>query len=85
LGTDYGDFNALPDPGNLGLRDGRQSIILGLLAWLATFRFVLQAFIVKEDLLTNSPGKRLGAIDAFDRSILKVRRLVVNDRLRPVL
>jgi hypothetical protein len=56
-----------------------------LLAWLAAFRFVLQAFIVKENLLAHSPGKRLGAIDALDRSILKVSRLIVNDLLRPVL
>jgi hypothetical protein len=85
LGADNRYLNALPDSGNLGLRDCRQSIILGLLAWLAAFGFVLQAFIVKEDLLARRPNERLGAIDARDRSILKVRRLIVNDLLRPVL
>jgi hypothetical protein len=75
----------LPDSGNLGLRDGRQAIVFGLLAWFAAFRFVLQAFIVKEDLLARGPNKWLAAIDARDRSISKVRRLIVKDLLRPVL
>jgi hypothetical protein len=85
LGAGYHDFNALPDSGNLGRGDGRQPIILSLLAGLAALRFVLQALVVKEDLLAGSPNKGLAAIDACDRSILKVRRLLVNDLLRPVL
>jgi hypothetical protein len=85
LGADNRYFNALPDSGNMGFGDGRQSIVLGLLTWLAAFRFVLQTLIVKEDLLARSPNKWLAAIDARDRSILKVRRLIVDDLLRPVL
>jgi hypothetical protein len=84
LGADDDDFNALPDSGNLGRGDGRQSIVLGLFAGLAALRLVLQAFVVKEDLLSGSPKKWLAAINARNRSILKFRFLF-NDRLRPVL
>jgi hypothetical protein len=73
LGADYDNFNPLSDAGNLGLGDSRQSIVFGLFAGLASLGLVLQAFVVKEDLLAHSPNKWLVAIDAVDRSILKVR------------
>jgi hypothetical protein len=85
LGADYGYFDTLSDSGYLGVRDSGQPIVLGQLAGLAAFWFVLQAFVMKEDLLAHSPGKWLAAIDAPDRSILRVRRLLVNDLLHPVL
>jgi hypothetical protein len=85
LGAGYDNFNPLPDSGNLGFGNGRQSIIFSLLAGLAAFRFILQALVVKEDLLANCPGKGLVAIDTGDRSISKFRRLLFNDHLRPVL
>ena len=73
LGAGNGYFNALLDSGSLGCRDGRQPIILSLLAGLATLWLVLQALVVKEDLLARSPNEWLAAIDAGDRSILKFR------------
>lgn len=65
--------------------DGCQAVVLGLLAGLATFRLVLQAFIVKEDLLAHGPNKRVVAIYTLNRSILKVRRLSANTPLRPAI
>jgi hypothetical protein len=82
LGAGHGYFNPLPDAGHLGRRDCRQSIILGLFAGFTSLRFIVQAFVVKEDLLAGSPNEWLAAIDAGDRSILKSRRLVSFDRLR---
>jgi hypothetical protein len=84
-GADYRHLDALSDSGILGRRYSGQAIVLGLLAGPAAFRFVLQALIVKEDLLAHSPGEWFGAIDAPDRSILKVKRLIVNDLLRPLI
>ena len=66
LGAGYGYFNTLLDTGHLGRRDCRQSIILGLFAGSASLRLILQAFVVKEDLLAGSPNKWLAAIDAGD-------------------
>jgi len=83
LGACDSNFDPLFDAGKLGFRDGGQAIILCLFAWFATFRFVLQTFVVKKDLLTGRPNERFVAIDAGDRSILKVRRLLNRDLLRP--
>jgi hypothetical protein len=82
LGAGHGYFNPLLASGNLRCRDRRQPIILSLFAGLATFGFILQAFVVKEDLLTRSPNEWLAAIDAGDRSILKVGSLFSSDLLR---
>jgi hypothetical protein len=82
LGAGDGNFDPLFDSGNLGCGDRCQPIVLGLFARLATFRLVLQTFVVKKDLLAGRPNERLAAIDASDRSILKVRRLL-NCGLRP--
>jgi len=60
----------------VGGRDGRQAIILGLLAGLAPLRFVFEALVVKKDLLAHGPHKLFTAIDALDTSILKVAGLV---------
>jgi hypothetical protein len=83
LGASDSNFDPLFDSGNLGCRDRRQPIVLCLFAWLATFRFVLQTFVMKKDLLAGRPNERLVAIDAGDGSILKVRRLLNRDLLRP--
>jgi len=57
-------------------RDGRKAIVLGLLARLAALWFVLQALVVKEDLLADGPDKLFTAIYAFESAILEVRGLV---------
>ena len=73
LGTGHRHFNPLLDAGNLRRRYCRQAIILGLFARLATLGLVLQTFVVKEDLFAAGPDKRLAAIYASDRSVLKFR------------
>jgi hypothetical protein len=60
----------------VGGRDGRETIILGLLAGLAALWFVLQTLVMKKDLLAYGPDKLFTAIYAFDSSILKVRGLL---------
>jgi hypothetical protein len=85
LSAGYRYFDALSDSGNLGRGYGRQSIVLGLLAGFAAFRFVLKTFVVKEDLLAHSPSKWLIAVDARNGSVLKVSRPIVRDSLRPVI
>jgi hypothetical protein len=72
LGAGYGDFNALLDSGNLGGGYRSQSIILGLFAWLAPLRFVLQTLVMKKHLLAARPNEGFAAIDTGDRSVLKV-------------
>jgi hypothetical protein len=75
LGAGHRHFNTLLDSRNLSGRYRRQAIILGLLARLAALWFVLQTLVVEKYLFAAGPNKRLVAIDASDRSILKVRRL----------
>jgi hypothetical protein len=81
----HSHFNPLLDSGNLGRGNRRQSIILSLFAGFATFGFVLQTLVMKEYLLADRPNEWLTAIDARDRSILKVRRLLSFDLLRPAV
>jgi hypothetical protein len=64
----------------VGRRDGRETIILGLLTGLAALWFVLQTLVVKEDLLAYGPDKLFTAIYALDSSILKVRGLLQTGR-----
>jgi hypothetical protein len=52
-----GNLNALPDARSLCGGDGGQTLVLGLLTGLATFRFVLQTLVVKENLLATRPDK----------------------------
>ena len=85
LCTGYRYFDPLLDSGNLGRGNRRQSIILGLFAGFAALGFVLQTLVMKEDLFANRPNEWLAAIDAGDRSILKVRRLFILDLLRPAV
>lgn len=61
-----GNFNSLTNTGCLRCRYCGQTFVLGLLAWLATLRLVLQALVVKEDLFTTRPDKVLAAVNAFD-------------------
>jgi hypothetical protein len=50
--------------GSLGSRDTGNTVIFGLFAGFASFRRILQAFIVKEGLLAGSPDEFLSAVDA---------------------
>jgi hypothetical protein len=47
-----------------------------LLAGFTSLGFVLQTFVMKEDLLAHSPDKLFTAIYTRDSSILKVRGLL---------
>jgi len=49
-----------------------EPFVLGLFATLATLGFIFQPFVMKENLLTRSPGKGFVAIDAGYRTVLKV-------------
>jgi len=85
LGACDGNFDPLFDSRNVGRGDRRKSIILRLFAWLATLRFILETLVVKENLLAGGPNEWPGAIDAGDRSVLKVRRLLSQNLLRPAV
>jgi len=78
LGAGHGHLYTLLDSGNLSGRYRRQAIVLGLLAGLAALWFVLQTLVVEKHLFAAGPNKRLAAIDASDRSILKIRRLLAS-------
>jgi len=54
-----------------------EPFVLGLFASLATLGFISQPFVMKENLLTHSPGEGFVAIDAGYRTVLKVRLDVV--------
>src|SRR5260370_26214943 len=59
-------------------RYGWKGIVLRLLKGLAAFWFVIQALVVEKNLFADGPNKRLAAIDASDRSVLKIRRLLAS-------
>jgi hypothetical protein len=84
-GAGHSNFNSLLDSRNLGRGYRREPIILSLFAGLTTLRFVLQSFVVKKHLFADSPNEWLTAIDAFDRSILKVGRLFSSNLWRPAV
>src|SRR5260370_18347584 len=75
LGAGHSHFNSLFESRVLGRRYRREPIVFGLFAWLATLRFILQSLVVKDHLFADRPNEVFPAIDAGDRSILKVRRL----------
>jgi hypothetical protein len=77
LSAGHVHFDLLLGSGNLGRGYGRQAIVLGLLARLASLGFVLQTLVVEEDLLAHGPHELFTAIDAADRSIRKFRCLAV--------
>ena len=77
LRADYGDFDPLAHTGSVRRRDGRQSLILCLLANLATLWGVLQSLIVKKYLFAGSPQKALTTVDALEVFVMKFGRLDV--------
>jgi len=58
-----------------GLRGGYcgETFILGLLAGFAPLGFILQSFIVKEDLLATRPDKIFCTVKTLNRAILEFR------------
>lgn len=74
LRADYGDFNSLPDTGQLRCGHGRETFVLGVLANLATLRRVLKAFVMKENLFARSPDEFFTTVNTGDTLILVVRR-----------
>jgi hypothetical protein len=68
-----GDFDALSDAGSLCGGDGREALVLGLLAGLTSLRLVLQTLVVKEYLLACGPDKVLPAINTLDIAIVELR------------
>jgi hypothetical protein len=75
-------FNFLFDSGNLRRGDSGQTIVLGVLAGLATLGFVLQTLVVKENLLAHGPDELSTAIDASDGSIREFRCLAIRRLLQ---
>jgi hypothetical protein len=68
-----GDFDPLANAGGLRGSNCCEALILGLLAGFATLGFVLQSFVVKEDLLASRPDEVLPAVNAFDCAVLELR------------
>jgi hypothetical protein len=73
LGALNRDLNSLANAG--GLRGGNrcETFVLGLLARFASLGFVLQTFVVKENLLASRPDEIISAINAFDRAVIEFR------------
>lgn len=67
-------FDSLSDAGVMRGRDGRQSFVLCLLAQLAALWWVLQSFVVKEDLFAGGPDKLFAAIYAINFFVVKLGR-----------
>jgi hypothetical protein len=65
------DLYALANAGGLGGGYCGEAFILGLLAGFAPLGFVLQSFIVKEDLLASRPDKILCTVNTPNRAILE--------------
>jgi hypothetical protein len=60
------DFDALANARCLRGGNCCEAFILGLLAGFASLGFVLQPFIVKENLLARRPDEVLSAVNTFD-------------------
>jgi hypothetical protein len=72
LGALDRDFNPLANAGSLRGGDGGQSLVLRLLAGLASLRLVLQAFVMKKNLLASRPDEILSAINTLNVAIIKL-------------
>jgi hypothetical protein len=68
-----GDFNSLTNAGGLRGGNGCEPFVLGLLAWFAPLRFVLQTFVVKENLLASRPDEIISTVNAFNRAVFEFR------------
>ena len=63
------DFYSLPDSGGLCRGNSSQSLILSLLAGLATLGLILQSLVMKEGLLARRPDEILIAVYTPDGAI----------------
>jgi hypothetical protein len=78
------DLDALANPGSLRGGDGGETFVLGLLAGLAAFRLVLQAFIVKENLLASRPDEILSTVNTMNIAIIELHLGVTPLSIGPV-
>ena len=67
------DLYALSHAGSLRGGDGREALVLGLLAWLAALGLILQTLVVKEDLLARRPDKIISTVDTLNRAVIEFR------------
>jgi hypothetical protein len=70
LCTLHWDFYTLPHSRRLRSRDSGQSFVLGLLAGLASLRFVFETFVMEKHLLARGPNKVFITVHASDWAIL---------------
>jgi len=68
-----GDFNSLANPGCLRGGNCCEPFILGLLARFAALGFILQTFVVKEDLLASRPDEIVPTINTLNRAVFEFR------------
>jgi hypothetical protein len=68
-------FYSLFDTECLSRRDRSDPLVFSLFAFFAALGWVLETFISKEDLLADSPGKVLIAVDAKDALIFYFGRI----------
>ncbi|MDT4952110.1 MAG: hypothetical protein QOJ02_248 [Acidobacteriota bacterium] len=78
------DLDSLANAGCLSGGYRGEALILGLLARLAPLGFVLQSFIVKEDLLASRPDEILSAVNTLDRAIIEFRLRVAPLSVRTI-
>jgi hypothetical protein len=71
LRADDRNFDALSDAREPSCGDGGESLILCLLARLATLRCVRESFVMIKDLLACRPNKVFSAVDTLDGAVFK--------------
>jgi hypothetical protein len=67
----HGDFDSLAHTRCLRGGNGGEPFILGLLARFAPLGFILQTFVVKEDLLASRPDEIISTVNAFNRAVFE--------------
>ena len=71
FGTVNGHLDPLTDARGLGRGYRRKPFVLGLLTFLAAFRWILKVFVSEKSLLSRSPDKSFAAVAANYRAIRK--------------
>ena len=66
------DLDPLAYASSLRGGDGGQALVFSLLAGLAPLGFVLQAFVVEENLLAGGPNEIVPTVDTLDLFILEL-------------
>jgi hypothetical protein len=67
-----GDFNPLANAGGLRGGNGCEPFVLGLLARFAPLGFILQTFVMKEDLLASRPDEIISAVNTLNRAVIEL-------------